>query len=112
LTTSFKDAATDYRIALGDKLSIAATRTYGGNDAKMLARIYQLATELKIPMVATNDVHYHHFLRRELQDVVTCVREKCTIHTAGFNLASECRTVPETQRRNASLVPAVSRCYP
>jgi error-prone DNA polymerase len=84
--TSFKDAANDYRIALGDKLSIAATRTYGGNDAKMLARIYQLATELKIPMVATNDVHYHHFLRRELQDVVTCVREKCTIHTAGFNL--------------------------
>lgn len=84
--TSFKDAANDYRIALGDKLSIAATRTYGGNDAKMLARIYQLATELKIPMVATNDIHYHHFLRRELQDVVTCVREKCTIHTAGFNL--------------------------
>lgn len=84
--SSFKDAATDYRIALGDKLSIAATRTYGGNDAKMLARIYQLATEIKIPMVATNDVHYHHFLRRELQDVVTCVREKCTIHTAGFNL--------------------------
>jgi error-prone DNA polymerase len=83
---SFKNAATDYRIALGDKLSIAATRTYGGNDAKMLARIYQLATEIKIPMVATNDVHYHHFLRRELQDVVTCVREKCTIHTAGFKL--------------------------
>ena len=84
--SAFKDAATDYRIALGDKLSIAATRTYGGNDAKMLARVYQLATELKIPMVATNDVHYHHFLRRELQDVVTCVREKCTIHTAGFKL--------------------------
>ena len=37
-------------------------------------------------MVATNDVHYHHPIRRELQDVVTCVREKCTIHTAGFRL--------------------------
>ncbi len=37
-------------------------------------------------MVATNDVHYHHPSRRELQDVVTCVREKCTIHNAGFRL--------------------------
>ena len=37
-------------------------------------------------MVATNDVHYHHPSRRELQDVVTCVREKCTIHNAGYRL--------------------------
>jgi error-prone DNA polymerase len=37
-------------------------------------------------MVATNDVHYHHPVRRELQDIVTCVREKCTIHNAGFRL--------------------------
>jgi error-prone DNA polymerase len=37
-------------------------------------------------MVATNDVHYHHPLRRELQDVVTCVREKCTIYNAGYRL--------------------------
>ena len=37
-------------------------------------------------MVATNDVHYHDLGRRELQDILTCVREKCTIHTAGFRL--------------------------
>jgi error-prone DNA polymerase len=37
-------------------------------------------------MVATNDVHYHHPARRELQDVITCVREKCTIYNAGFRL--------------------------
>src|SRR5690606_34341913 len=42
--------------------------------------------QLKIGMVATNDVHYHSPKRRELQDIVTCVREKCTIHTAGFRL--------------------------
>jgi error-prone DNA polymerase len=39
-----------------------------------------------MPMVATNDVHYHHPDRRELQDVVTCVREKCTIYNAGYKL--------------------------
>ena len=57
-----------------------------GDDAKQLFRIHQLSNELHIPMVATNDVHYHHPIRRELQDVVTCIREKCTIYNAGFRL--------------------------
>jgi error-prone DNA polymerase len=37
-------------------------------------------------MVATNDVHYHNPQRRQLQDVLTCIREKCTIQNAGFRL--------------------------
>jgi error-prone DNA polymerase len=37
-------------------------------------------------MVATNDVHYHNAERRQLQDVLTCIREKCTINNAGFRL--------------------------
>jgi error-prone DNA polymerase len=76
----------EYREALGTEVSIAASRAYGGDDAKQLYRIAQLAEQLRLPMVATNDVHYHHPLRRELQDVMTCVREKCTIHNAGFRL--------------------------
>ena len=59
---------------------------YCGDDAKLLYRIHQLSNEQHIPMVATNDVHYHHPIRRELQDVVTCIREKCTINNAGFRL--------------------------
>ena len=41
---------------------------------------------MQIPLVATNDVHYHEPGRRQLQDIVTCIREKCTIYTAGFRL--------------------------
>jgi len=37
-------------------------------------------------ILATNDVHYHAPDRRPLQDVMTCIREKTTIHTAGFLL--------------------------
>jgi error-prone DNA polymerase len=76
----------EYRDAFGNDLSIAASRNYNGNDLKRLHRIFQQARRLDIPMVATNDVHYHHPMRRELQDIVTCVREKCTIHNAGFRL--------------------------
>jgi len=37
-------------------------------------------------MVATNNVHYHDPSRRELQDVLTCVRAKKTIFDAGYLL--------------------------
>ena len=82
----FKKALREYRDALGEHLYIAASRSYGGNDTKELYRIAQLAKQVQVPMLATNDVQYHHPERRELQDVVTCVREKCTIHNAGFRL--------------------------
>lgn len=83
---SFKSTALEYRNVLGKNLYIAASRLYNGDDIKQLHRISQLANDLGISIVATNDVHYHISERRELQDVVTCVREKCTIHNAGFRL--------------------------
>lgn len=83
---TFKKALQEYRDAFGEYLSIAASRSYHGDDAKLLYRISQLATMLDVPMVATNNVHYHHPSRRELQDIITCVREKCTIYNAGFRL--------------------------
>jgi error-prone DNA polymerase len=83
---TFKSVLEEYREFLGEKLFIAASRSYCGDDSKILHRIFQLSKKLRMPMVATNDVHYHHPMRRQLQDVVTCIREKCTIHNAGFRL--------------------------
>jgi error-prone DNA polymerase len=71
----------EYQQNLPD-LYLAATKYYTGDDAK---RLFLLA-ELNIPLVATNDVHYHHVSRRELQDILTCIREKCTIFNAGYKL--------------------------
>ncbi|MDN5286573.1 MAG: dnaE [Mucilaginibacter sp.] len=78
----FKNKVAEYRAKLDQPLYMAATRSYSGDDAKRLARLAQLG----IPMVAVGDVHYHENKRRELQDILTCIREKCTIHTAGFRL--------------------------
>src|SRR5207302_5774103 len=36
--------------------------------------------------VATNDAPYHHPDRKPLADVLACIREKCTIHDAGYRL--------------------------
>ena len=84
LDDSFLNDLAEYRHHLGKSLYIAASFNYQGQDAK---RLYRLA-ETGIPLAATGDVHYHIAERRELQDVLTCIREKCTIHTAGFKLHS------------------------
>jgi error-prone DNA polymerase len=78
----------EYREAFGKNLYIAATRRYHGDDNKYLYRLAQLSSKLDIPMLATNDVHYHIPTRRQLQDILTCIREKCTIYNAGYRLHS------------------------
>ncbi len=83
---SFKQILYEYKNAFAENLYIAASRYYHGDDAKFLYRISQLSLQLNVPMMATNDVHYHIAERRELQDILTCIREKCTIYTAGFRL--------------------------
>lgn len=65
---------------------LAASRAYAAQDLKRLARLDALGREAGAPIVATNDVLYHGPERRPLQDVITCVREHCTIHEAGFRL--------------------------
>lgn len=76
----------EYKEAFDQQLYLSATRSYLGNDDKRIFRIQQLSDRYTIPVVASNDVHYHDVTRRELQDILTCVREKCTIHEAGFRL--------------------------
>ena len=83
---SFKEVLKEYRDVFGKDLYIAASRRYNGDDNKYLYRITELSAQSGIKMVATNDVHYHNPKRRQLQDILTCIREKCTIHTAGFRL--------------------------
>ena len=84
--TAFTDSLKEYHEALGIHLYIAASRRYQGDDGKYLHRLAQLSSQFNIPLVATNDVHYHEPTRRQLQDIVTCIREKTTIYTAGFLL--------------------------
>ena len=88
LDEDFKTALLQYREAFGIDLYLGATRSYDGDDQKKLYRLARLAEITGTPLVATNDVHYHIPQRRELQDVLTCVREKTTIRQAGYLLHS------------------------
>ncbi len=86
LSEDFISSLSEYRERLGKALFLGACRSYTAHDGKRLFRLSQLSERLGVRMVALNDVHYHHPERRALQDVLTCVREKCTIYTAGFRL--------------------------
>jgi len=65
---------------------LAAARRYGARDLRRLSQLAELARACGAPMVATNDVLYHGPERRPLQDVLTCIRETCTIGQAGLLL--------------------------
>jgi error-prone DNA polymerase len=83
---SFEKNIIEYEEVFSDKLYLACTRRYLGDDAKQIFRLAQLSKRHDIPLLATNDVHYHNPERRQLQDVLTCIREKCTIQNAGYKL--------------------------
>jgi len=74
------------RTALPSLRHVAASWLYRGDDNARIERLDRLARRHGCTILATNDVHYHAPDRRPLQDVVTCIREKVTLATAGYLL--------------------------
>jgi error-prone DNA polymerase len=69
-----------------DGVWLAASLLYRGDDRRRLARLQRIAASARVPLLATNEVLYHHPARRPLQDVLTCIREKTTIDAIGKRL--------------------------
>ncbi len=65
---------------------LAAHPSYRGDDRRRFTELASIAAASGAPMIACNDVHYHIPQRRPLQDVLTCVREHCTVYDAGYRL--------------------------
>ena len=74
------------REVLGRDVWIAARCRYHGDDTARLWSLTQLAVEVNIPLVATNDIRMHVPDRKALMDVLTCIREHCSVDQAGFRL--------------------------
>jgi len=82
------DFADRVAAAFAGRAYLAAHHLYRGDDARRLARLAALGKATGLPLVATNDVLYHLPERHPLQDVLTCIREGCTISEAGYRLAA------------------------
>ena len=83
---AFRAACPTYRDIFGRDTYLAATLTYDEPDEARLAALTALGEACRLPLVAAGQVHYHVPERRYLQDVLTCIREKCTLATAGRRL--------------------------
>jgi len=65
---------------------VAARYTFHGRNRERLSRLADFSARRGVPIVAVNDVLYHVPERRPLQDVMTCIREHCTLEAAGYRL--------------------------
>ncbi|MCK5745789.1 MAG: PHP domain-containing protein, partial [Oricola sp.] len=71
------------RDAFGDRAYLALSLRRRPNDQLRLHELANLATQLRVPTIVTNDVLFHEPGRRILQDVVTSIRHNVTIDDLG-----------------------------
>jgi len=62
-------------------------RSFYCDDVREIRRSLELSKSLEIPAVVTGNVCYHVRERKLLQDVLSCIRSKCTLSGAGFILS-------------------------
>src|SRR5246500_3421623 len=86
-----------------DAVWLAASLLYRGDDRRRLAQLHRLTQSAKVPLIATNEVLYHHPARRPLQDVLTCIREKTTIEAVGRRLEANAERFLKTPREMSRL---------
>ncbi|MGR9500104.1 error-prone DNA polymerase (plasmid) [Rhizobium leguminosarum] len=68
----------------GDRAYVSLCLRRRQNDQLRLHEISNLAARFKVKTVVTNDVLFHEPGRRQLQDIVTCIRTHTTIDDVGF----------------------------
>lgn len=68
----------------GDRAYVSLCLRRRPNDQLRLHQLSSMATRFKIRTVVTNDVLFHEPERRQLQDIVTCIRHNTTIDEVGF----------------------------
>ncbi len=103
-TENFQQYLQDLARQLNGRVYLAASFRFHGDDAKRLHHLAALAKAARVPLIGTNDVLYHDPSRRRLQDILTCIRETCTIDEAGFRLNRNCRAASEKPMRNGAPV--------
>ncbi|MBL0869850.1 MAG: error-prone DNA polymerase [Phycisphaerales bacterium] len=69
-----------------DRLSLGARMSFRHDDVDRLELLQLTSQACGVPLVATNDPHANRADRRMLQDVLTCIRLRCSLAEAGRRL--------------------------
>lgn len=103
--------------AFGENLYVGLSRHRRPEDERLEIEQRRLATAIEAPLLATPEVLYHDRERRKLQDVLTCIRHRTTVHSAGTllkpndefsligsaELSERFSDLPEAVRRTAEI---------
>jgi error-prone DNA polymerase len=87
---------------------LALTHSCRGDDRRWIQTVAEFAHAVRVPTVVTNDVLYHSPERKPLQDVLTCIREGCTLQEAGFRLQANAERDLKSPRQMRDLFSAYS----
>jgi error-prone DNA polymerase len=104
-----------------DRAYLALSLRRRPNDQMRLHELSNLAVKFKVKTVVTNDVLFHEPGRRQLQDIVTCIRNNTTIDEVGFERERHAdrylkppeemeRLFPRYQEALARTMEIVNRC--
>ena len=74
--------ANQLRSAFGDRLHAALVRHHHDSEQRGEDRLLARAKRYRLPLVAAVETLYHDVCRRDLQDIVTCIRHGVTVHDA------------------------------
>jgi error-prone DNA polymerase len=69
-----------------NEVYLSLCRYLDGLDGGRTKKAKELSQNFELPIVATNDVHYHLPDRRPLQDCLACIREDITMQKASLKL--------------------------
>ncbi len=80
------DTLADLRRRFGRNLYLVTHPRFSGRNG--IAQDAALAARHRVPLIASNALTMHAPGRKPLADVLTCIRERTSIDTAGFRLAA------------------------
>ncbi|MEO1490554.1 MAG: error-prone DNA polymerase [Pseudomonadota bacterium] len=78
---------------LGQKIHLALSPEYDGRDSERFSQLSETSRETGLPLTAITTPLLHRGNRRQLADILTCIREGCTVETLGT------RALPNAERR-------------
>lgn len=88
-----------------DRCWIGISRLLDGNDDAHFAAAMSMSERYSIPLVATNQVLFHHPQRQQTQHVLHAIRTRTTVHRLG-------KQALQNQERSLKTLTKLTRLYP
>lgn len=88
-----------------DRCWIGVSRLLDGNDDAHFAAAMSMSERYSIPLVATNQVLFHHPQRQQTQHVLHAIRTRTTVHKLG-------KQALQNQERSLKALTKLTRLYP